>query len=183
MKKSFLLPALLPFLFAFTGKQVPDKAIPATSFYYSRYLYASNFGFHIPGNAVINGITLDIQRQPEGSSTAQDSIVRLVKENNPSGSNRANHAPWPLNPAFATYGSPGDLWGCAWTAHDINAASFGVYFSASNVDGDVSVNPNPNTIRITIDYTLPDGSHHFISAFPASLHVRQAESLLPTALS
>jgi hypothetical protein len=181
-RKALIFSAILPFLFSFTNNASKDKAIPA-GLYYSRYLYASNFGFAIPKNAVIQGITLDIQRQPESSNTAQDSIVRLIKEDAPAGSNRANPAPWPLNPAFATYGSPGDLWGTAWTAEDINSSCFGIYFSASNVDGNVTVYPSLNTIRITVDYTLPDGSHHTVSGFPSSLHVYQAEHLLPSSYS
>ncbi len=96
----------------------------------SEYLQGTSFGFTIPLNATINGITVSIMRKDSGP--IRDEEVRLLKAGSPVGSNRASSTNWPTSMALATYGSASDLWGTTWTPAEINAGSFGVALSVQN---------------------------------------------------
>ena len=150
--------------------------------YYSRYLYASNFGFSIPGTATITGITVDIHRQSGNPNSATDSTIKLVKNSIPSGANRAMLTPWPTSAAYYNYGSSSDLWGNTWAPTDINVSTFGVYLKIYNMDGNVTTTPSVNHIRITIDYTMPTGVHYSVSAFPSAMNVYQTEDEINVSL-
>jgi hypothetical protein len=127
----------------------PDNAC-ASSTTSGDTLDLTNFGFTIPGAAVINGITVEVKFA--GTSAGDDGVrVQLLKGGSPttafqdilaiSGQSDCS------NSAFRTVGSPADLWGTTWTASDINAANFGVRLTklgtgTSYVD----------SVRITVEY-------------------------------
>lgn len=110
----------------------------------TNYLIASNYGFAIPTNATINGITVTVFRR--GNSTSiTDNIVSLVKGGSITGSNLASGTGWANGSMqLATYGGTNTLWGTTWTAADINASNFGVAFSAKSSSG--------STRQLDIDY-------------------------------
>ena len=55
----------------------------------SDYLYASNFGFNIPTDATINGITVDIGRYASHSDAIHDETVQLYNGSINLGNNKA----------------------------------------------------------------------------------------------
>jgi hypothetical protein len=137
------------------GRVTANDNISATVASSSRQLLSTNYGFNIPAGSIINGVELEIERlttSVAGSRTASDNSVRLIKNGNVIGENRADPTNYGTNYTVITYGSPTDLWGTTWTAEEINANNFGAAFS-------VSINSNPTVyvdfMRITVHYTAP----------------------------
>lgn len=98
----------------------------------SQYLQATGFGFNIPLDAIICGITVRVEKSQTGLLGAiSDNAVYLVKNGSPQGSNHAQGGAWPDNDQLVTYGGDGDLWGLSWTPSEINSSSFGVAISST----------------------------------------------------
>ncbi len=115
----------------------------------THFLEASDFGFAIPDEAAIQGITVEIERHASdntGDDFVVDSQIKLTNGVDLS-DNLATSAHWPLTDVFAVYG--GDLWGLPWTAEDINDSGFGVLISA-NVNFNVTA--LVDHVRVTIFY-------------------------------
>jgi len=93
----------------------------------SENLQLTNFGFNIPSDATIDGITATISRLNYGNvQPIQDRIVELTRSGTIS-SNKASGANWPVSgEAAASYGGVTDKWGLTWTPAQINAAGFGI---------------------------------------------------------
>ncbi len=137
-----------------------DASVSLSRTQISNYLVATGFGFAIPTDATINGITVSIERA-EGNRYSsvyiRDNSIMIVKGGSIAGTNHANTtANWPTTDTSATYGSTTDLWGQTWTPADINASNFGVAVSAI---GYASSSTSTETayidnIRITVTYTL-----------------------------
>jgi len=122
----------------------------------SEYLRVTGFGFSIPSGATIDGIQVGIERsQTDNGGNIRDNIVKLVKNNNVVGSNKATNTNWPNSDAVATYGSgTSDLWGTSWTVSDINDNDFGVVLSVGRTSGGDDT-ASVDHITITVHYTLP----------------------------
>ncbi|MBN2098664.1 MAG: hypothetical protein JW753_03610, partial [Dehalococcoidia bacterium] len=128
----------------------------------SEYLEATNFSLGIPAFAVINGITVAINRCANGAFTTNvyDGDVRLVKAGTIVGDDKGttttwvNGGPGPGTFRLDTYGGTGDLWGTTWTAADINDTSFGVVVSAYNNTAAGARSAWVDYVRITVTYTL-----------------------------
>ena len=121
----------------------------------SRYLAGTNYGFAIPTDATISGITVAIARFESATGAGkdvQDNIVSLIKGSTLTGTNKAaTSTEWPTgSPVAATYGSTSDLWGTTWTPADINASNFGVALSAKSSNNRTA---SVDYIQITVTYT------------------------------
>ena len=127
--------------------------------YYSRFLYASNFGFNIPVASVITGIVVEVNRNPGNPNAIVDSTVRLYDGSNMVGANRAISTPWANGFNYQSYGSMTDLWGAAWTPALINNAGFGLYFKLYNSAANVVATVAVDHIRITVYYSTVSGVH------------------------
>ncbi|MBP9813902.1 LamG domain-containing protein [Candidatus Woesebacteria bacterium] len=124
----------------------------------TNYLSASSFGFAIPSDATIVGITASIERIRNGGSTGQarDSVVSLVKSGTVTGNNKAaTGTNWPTGEAAATYGSATDLWGTTWTPSDINASNFGLVVAAVGNTATTNRVANVDRVLINVAYTTP----------------------------
>lgn len=129
----------------------------------SQAIKATGFGFAIPSDAQINGITVEWETSENGDAAAggiQDNAVRLVRAGTIETTDLSNTTFWvaPASETFVTYGGVANLWGAAWTAADINNANFGAAISAKNVKasgGGAIESANVDSVRITITYTLP----------------------------
>lgn len=116
-------------------------------------LIATNFGFTIPSNAVIRGVTVKIERRHAGGvmATTQDSSVRLYKEGSAVGDNKAKSDTWPQGgDTIATYGSTSNMWGVSLSSDDINSSGFGVGISA--LCSDTTAIPSIDHITIAVTY-------------------------------
>lgn len=96
-----------------------------SSCYYSRYLYAFNFGFTIPQNAVITGVEAQVLRKSSSGTGVTDSLVQLFT-GMPVGSNHAFSLNWTPNPMSVTYGSSTDIWNYTLAPDTINSSLFGL---------------------------------------------------------
>lgn len=115
------------------------------------YLKVTNFGFTIPLDATITGVTVGIERSTTLTDSVVDNSVKLVKGGTISGDEKAAGTNWPTSDTYATYGSATDLWGLTLTPVDINLSTFGVAVSptASLLGATAQI----DHIRITVDYT------------------------------
>jgi len=127
----------------------------------SNYLQANNYGFNIPSNAVINGISMVMNRSSSGNNASpyfQDTEVKLVKGGVIQSTNKAVIGTnWTNNNVFgtATYGGSNDLWGTSWSPADINASNFGVVLSGVNPNTSFTRTVNVDYMQITVTYTIP----------------------------
>ncbi|MBK8821420.1 MAG: right-handed parallel beta-helix repeat-containing protein [Anaerolineales bacterium] len=123
----------------------------------SGYLEGTNYGFDIPLDAAINGITVTIGRHESGTRVGyfdvRDGTVKLLKAGTLVGNNKAaTGTEWPIETAVpATYGTTADLWGTTWTPAEINANNFGV---ALSVISDVNRIAYVDYVRISVTYTV-----------------------------
>lgn len=121
----------------------------------SNYLKVTNFGFTIPADATITGITASVERSSTVLNGTHDNSVRLVKGGVISGNDKASATLWPTSDATATYGSSTDLWGLTLTPSDVNASTFGMVIDAV---ADLASTLQIDYVSLTVDYT---GSNKF----------------------
>jgi hypothetical protein len=122
----------------------------------SQSLQGTNFGFGIPANATINGITVVIKKS-SFDGNIEDFQVKLIKGGSLSGTDKANTGTEVvIGGGFSnfTYGGPADMWGNTFTPADINASNFGIGYRAqapspSGVDVDF--------VSIIVTFTVPVG--------------------------
>jgi hypothetical protein len=118
----------------------------------THFLSATDFGFAIPDDALITGITAVIERHASanaGDDYAVDNDVRLLKgASTPTATdNNASDKKWPTSDTAAIYG--GDLWGTTWSPDEINDPAFGVLISADVNNG---VTAYVDHIGVTVYY-------------------------------
>ena len=123
----------------------------------SQLLSATGFGFSIPANAIINGITANIGRFRSNSGNIRDARVQLLKAGSSTGANLAvTGTNWPTSETVAVYGSTTNLWNESWTAADINSSNFGIGISTTQtVSFFLTTRANIDYINLTITYTIP----------------------------
>lgn len=133
----------------------PDGYCLATACYRSRYIVAYNFGFDVPPNAVIDGITVDVVAIPSANGAIRDCTIVLRRDalNNTYGTNHATSNPWSASQPLHTYGGPTDLWGITWIPDDVNQSDFGVYIKVYN-HGSADRTVDVDAIAITINYSI-----------------------------
>ncbi|MEZ4224825.1 MAG: hypothetical protein R3B13_27985 [Polyangiaceae bacterium] len=95
----------------------------------SKLLFAYSFGFKVPSAATITGVDVQIERAADTTPAVADQGVRLADNTTPMGSTKKSGA-WPLDDAYADYGSATDLWGTTLTPSQVNQISFGVLLAA-----------------------------------------------------
>jgi hypothetical protein len=93
-----------------------------------------NYGFAIPAGATILGIIVRVERRQNttagGVSRARDQAVQIIKGGAVEPANRATATDYTAGDIIEAHGTATDLWGTTWADADINAANFGVDFSA-----------------------------------------------------
>ncbi len=116
----------------------------------TNYLKATNFGFNLPSNAIVYGISVEIERKASLGIGTTDLEVKLVKNGTILTTNKATGTNWSTNDTEIVYGGASDLWGDAFTYNDINSANFGVVLSASISAG---LTASVDYFSITVYYT------------------------------
>ena len=130
-----------------------DTKSTATTFAppeFTHYLTATNFGFTIPAGAIIEGIVVESERS-DGSLQTTDNSILIIRNGTLEGNDHSTGTGWPVADAYRTYGSATDIWTGSFTAAEINAADFGVGFSARL--GSVAAAPGMDHVRITVYYS------------------------------
>lgn len=99
--------------------------------YYSRILYAFDFGFTVPQGATILGVSASVLRFSTSATGVSDSLVQLYT-GNPVGTNHASPTNWTPNPVNVLYGDSSDTWGYPLTPDSVNSTLFGLALMAVN---------------------------------------------------
>lgn len=120
----------------------------------SKELFVTGFGFAIPSNATISGISVAVLCKATATDLS-DQRVFLLKNSLQVGSNHANGNGWTAGLTNQNYGSTSDLWGTTWTPADVNAAGFGVSVEAFNNSLASSRTASIDYVSITISYSVP----------------------------
>lgn len=99
----------------------------------SHYLRASNFGFTLPADTVVDGIEVRIQKHQSGGTGITDTSIRLFDASaSVAGDNKSTGAAWSTTAeTVVTYGGPTDLWGLTPTKADVEDVDWGWGISAS----------------------------------------------------
>lgn len=100
----------------------------------SDYLRGTNLGFSVPTGATIDGIEVQINKEPEGD-LQEDEFVYLVENGSViSGcDNKAKTGKWTASTRYTeTYGGSSDTWNCSLTPSVVNSSSFGVQIMAEH---------------------------------------------------
>lgn len=119
----------------------------------SNYIKATNYGFGIPANATIAGISVAVNRQASSTSFGMsDNEVRMIKNNVIIGTDKGVGTTWPTALTVANYGGVTDLWGTTWNPSDINNGNFGVALSVTTQGNRTAT---VDYIRVTVSYQLP----------------------------
>jgi hypothetical protein len=117
-------------------------------------LHATNFGFSLPTDATIHGITVEINRWASATKVIRDENIQLLG-GTADGDNKASIDDWTNNQSdLASYGGASDTWGLTWTPAQINSSDFGVLLDVTKSGVDTRT-ATVDFIRITITYTRP----------------------------
>jgi len=117
----------------------------------SNYLRTIGFDFsNIPDGAVIEGITVEIDKHANVTDSIKDYSIQLRNSTGLKGVFKVNASFWSLFDTYSTYGGPNDLWSASWTATEIKSASFGVDIV---VDTSTSAGAFIDHVRIKVNYT------------------------------
>lgn len=144
----------------------PTRAISSNNSYATasvdgtttRYLQCNGYGFTLPATAIIEGITVNVERRSnritDGGS--RDAAMRAVKAGVIGTTDRSTATIYTTADVVEAHGGVADLWGTTWTAAEINAANFGAAFAATKA----SAAGAPHTISvdhvsITVTFTIP----------------------------
>jgi hypothetical protein len=135
----------------------------------SQELRADHLGLAIPSNAVIEGITVRIERAVNQLRliNARDNSVQLMKAGLAVGANYAVGTGYVTTDTYHTYGSSNDLWGSTWTPAELNDPTFGVSYSVHRPAHLFSQTARVDHIEVSvayvaIDLTSPVGGENWV---------------------
>lgn len=114
-------------------------------------LFASAFGFAIPGGATVLGILVEVERsKAAGPGLIEPNEVSLQKGENPEGNSESDGIDWPTTDTVIGYGGPAHLFNGTWTPAEVNG-DFRVRIDAGeNGGGDVTL--RVDHVRVTVWY-------------------------------
>lgn len=147
------------------GAQVPGDgsqasiATPLASIGdYTDYLVVTNFNFSIPAGVVIEGITVNVNRNSSNPSGTKDYSVKIIKNGALTGNDLSVSSSWASSPSSQVYGGASNLWGTTWDSDAINSADFGIAVSFKKSGGASAITTYIDDISIKVTYssmTLP----------------------------
>ncbi|KKN42490.1 hypothetical protein LCGC14_0712740, partial [marine sediment metagenome] len=123
----------------------------------SNWLRLTNFTFDIPSSTIIDGITVEMDREANQTSAIKDAAIYLRKTSGQVGENKADLVNfWDTidDDLYDTYGGPLDLWGTSWSVADINSPDFGIDLYVQYF-GSAPTNASIDHVNITVYYTDP----------------------------
>lgn len=123
---------------------------------YTDYLMCSGFGFEIPDEATITGITCHINVRGSVADSVEFSVVSLTTNyEDLAGNNLSDGSILPTSFTLKDFGGDSELWGIPLTPSIVNNNNFGVAFSFKWVAG--TVNVYVEHIQITVHYEEKSG--------------------------
>jgi hypothetical protein len=120
----------------------------------THFIGSALHAFAIATGMAIVGILAEIElSKAAGVTTLTDSEVYLSKDGtNPIGHSKAGTVTLTTTDTYYSYGGATDLWGITWTADEINASTFGLFWSGVS-DGAGTF--QADHVRITVYYADP----------------------------
>jgi len=128
---------------------------------HTNYLTATGFGFSLPSNVTICGVTVTVVRQWQGTlqvgANMYDNSVKLITGGTIGGIEHASGTTWSSSVSTVQYGGASDEWGLALTPAIVNSPNFGVAISTYMSAGLVSLTSIAaiDYISVNITYTNP----------------------------
>ena len=121
------------------------------------YIDITGFGFSIPSNATIRGVTASIERSRTGGSTGEVRFdtIQLIKAGTRGGTNLANATNFPTADAAVSFGGAANLWGNTLTYTDINASNFGISIRCVGSTAGTNRVANLDGVTLVITYSTP----------------------------
>ncbi|MCC2626387.1 MAG: putative Ig protein [Thermomicrobiales bacterium] len=136
-------------------------------------LWGRAFGFSVPTDATIDGITVEVERHCAAGSAVDFRVQLTNAVGSGLGTSKADTVTaWPGSATVKTYGGATDLWGATPTPADINSGGFGLMMSAQATGNNTDV--HIDFVRITVHYTEAAGTDR-------KAQVTWAEMEVPTA--
>jgi hypothetical protein len=117
---------------------------------YNDALIADDFQLEIPDGASIQGIEVEVHRA--GDTSVADYSVKLVREGEIVGGERAKTELWTEELEWITYGGSEDLWAEEWTASDVNSEEFGLALAVTYTMETGNARAYVDQVRVTIHY-------------------------------
>jgi gliding motility-associated-like protein len=128
----------------------------------SNFLVLRNLQLNIPINAQICGVQVEIRKASSdntGSNWTRDLDIRLLKNNQITGTNHANTGVnWPTSETAFTYGTNSDLWGTTLNGMDVSSNGFGVAIAIESRAAGLllpTVISYIDAVRIRVYYFVP----------------------------
>jgi hypothetical protein len=130
---------------------VSDDATDTTVVVPSDYLVTSSYGFAIPTDAIIQGITVRVEASETGSGTS-NYIPQLHSDTTPTliGAAKGAVTVSGTTKVISSNGGVADLWSATLTPAIVNAAGFGVSIWSTDTVNTLAV----DFITIAIEYAL-----------------------------
>jgi hypothetical protein len=126
---------------------------------YRDYLAVESFGFAIPEDAVILGISVEFLRAAGTEAQVSDHEIYLLRDGQRVGV--AHGTPgetWGLDLTWVNHGNETDVWGETWTAADINSSGFGAAISAQYHETAGNARAYVGNARVTVSYGVGCGA-------------------------
>jgi len=123
-------------------------------------LHASNFGFSIPSDAVINGIEVEIKASGSINEDCQGAGISLVDKNGEIGTLGTlgdywpdyDHVDYQDGDDIFFYGGSSDLWGATLSPWEVEDTDFGFYLRVENDDFSDSLECYVYDVKMKIYY-------------------------------
>jgi hypothetical protein len=113
-----------------------ESSLDAGTVGFQDRLVLEDFGFSIPAEAIIVGVTALVRRAYSSSEPVVDYSVRLVTGGEEVGTDLKSNEAWSEETlAEAEYGGAAELWGAEWSPEQVMSESFGIAIGALPLSG------------------------------------------------
>lgn len=121
------------------------------------FINVTGFGFSVPSDATITGVTCGIDRSRSGGSTGEIrfNTVQLIVGGARSGTAKSSATNFPTTEAYQTFGANNNLWGASLTPTNVNASNFGISVRLIGSTATTNRVGNIDHIRVNVAYALP----------------------------
>jgi len=135
------------------GNVVSDNATDATAVVPTDYLVTSSYGFSIPTDATIIGVTVRVEASESGTGSS-NYVPQLISNTTPTliGSAKGAVTVNGTTKVISTNGGAADLWGATLTPAIVNAAGFGVAIWSTDTTNTLAI----DFVTIAIEYWVPN---------------------------
>jgi hypothetical protein len=123
---------------------------------YTSSLYVTGFGFGLPSDALILGITVEMKIKSDNApSLPQRLACTLLRGGIATGlvRDKTNFIGVFSDASYTSLGGTSDLWGTSWTYSDINGSGFGVGFFCQHTPAHGTTTFSDDHVRITVTYS------------------------------